>query len=94
MISTTNPLRYYFAGLSVHIYEYVHIDANVIQDSTALCLRYQPLNFSIYCPVKNHIIVCDMLTGCISNTLRNQSVGEISAFDILDDFNLGIIGDS
>jgi hypothetical protein len=42
MISTKNPLRYYFAGNSVVLYEYIHIDANVILDSTALCIKYHP----------------------------------------------------
>ena len=34
-----------------------------------------------------------MLTGNISNTLRNQTAAEISAFDILSSYNMGIIGD-
>jgi len=40
MISTSNPLKYFFAGLSVSAYEYIHVDANVILDSTALSLKY------------------------------------------------------
>jgi hypothetical protein len=82
MISTNNPLRYYFAGTSVSLFEYINIDANVILDSTALCLKYHHDTFALYCPVKNHVIVWDLLTGSISNTLRNQTAGEITAFDV------------
>ena len=75
MISTTHPLRYYFGGTSVVAYEYVHIDANVILDSTVLCLIYDHNSFTLYSPVKNHIVAWDLLTGSISNTLRDQSPG-------------------
>jgi hypothetical protein len=74
MISTSN-LKYYFAGLSVSAYEYIHVDANVILDSTALCLKYEPSSFNVYCPIKNHIVAWNLLTGNISSTLRNQTSG-------------------
>lgn len=93
MISTSTPLRYYFAGLSVAVYEYVHIDANVILDSTALCLKYHPESFMLFCPIKNHVIAWDLLTGNIANTLRNQTTSEITAFDLLVDIKLAILGD-
>ena len=73
MISTATPLRFYFAGTAVAAYEYVHTDANVILDSSILALRYLSDSFALFCPVRNHIIVWDLLTGSISNTLRNQS---------------------
>lgn len=94
MISTDHPLRYYFGGSSVVSYEYVHIDANVIRDSTVLCLKYDPNNFTLYSPVKNHIVAWDLLTGTISNTLRDQSPGEITAFGVFINTKLSVIGDS
>lgn len=93
MIATTNPLKYYFAGLSVSGYEYIHVDANVILDATALTLKYEPSTFTLYCPIKNHIIAWDLLTGNITNTMRNQTSGEITAFDIFSGVKLAVIGD-
>ena len=93
MIATNNPLKYYFAGTSVSVYEYIHIDSNVILDSNVLCLKYQPDSFSLYCPVKNHVVIWDLLTGSISNTLRNQTTAEITAFDVFSDLKLSVIGD-
>jgi len=93
LISTNNPLRYYFAGLSVAVYEYVHIDANIILDATALCLKYHPESFMLYCPIKNHLITWDLLCGNIANTLRNQTSSEITSFDIMTNIKLAIIGD-
>lgn len=75
MIATNKPLRYFFGGSSVVAYEYVHIDANVIMDSNILCLKYDHNNFMLYSPVKNHIVAWDLLTGTVSNTLRNQTLG-------------------
>lgn len=34
-----------------------------------------------------------MLTGNISNTLRNQATSEITAFDIFNDLKLSVMGD-
>lgn len=75
MISTLHPLRYFFGGVSAVAYDYIHIDANVIQDSTILCLKYHNPSFSLYCPAKNHLVGWDLLTGTISTTLRNQTIG-------------------
>jgi hypothetical protein len=93
MIATNTPLKYYFAGTSISVYEYIHIDANVILDSTALCLKYHAPTFSLYCPVKNHVVIWDLLTGSISNTLRNQATAEITAFDVFEDLKLSVMGD-
>lgn len=47
----------------------------------------------LYSPVKNHIVAWDLLTGNIANTLRNQASSEITAFDIMTDIKMAIIGD-
>ena len=53
----------------------MHIDANIIQDSGIYCMKYDPSSFTLYSPVKNHVIAWDLLTGTVSNTLRNQTSG-------------------
>lgn len=73
MVTTKDPIRYYFSSSNVSVYEYVQIDANVIHDSIILCLKYNAENFMLYCPIKNHIIVWNLLTGTIATTLRNQT---------------------
>lgn len=47
----------------------------------------------LFCPIKNHVIAWDLLTGNIANTLRNQTTSEITAFDLLVDIKLAILGD-
>ena len=94
MISTQHPLRYFFGGFDVVAYQYVHIDANVIQDSGILALEYDPSTFILYSPVKNHIVAWDLLTGVVSNTLRNQTSGEITAFGVFYSSKLAVIGDT
>lgn len=93
-MSTTNPLKYYFGGTAVSAYDYIHIDANIIQDSTALCLKYHPSSFTLYCPIKNHLVGWDLLTGSIALTLRNLTSGEITAFDMFATTKIGVLGDS
>ena len=93
MIATNSPLKYYFAGTSISVYEYIHIDSNVILDSNVLCLKYHADTFSLYCPVKNHVVIWDLLTGSICNTLRNQTAAEITAYDVFSDHKLSVIGD-
>ena len=94
MIATQHPLRYFFGGFAVSAFEYVHIDANVIQDTNILSLHHDPSSFALYTPVKNHIISWDLLTGTVSNTLRNQTSGDITAFGVLLCSKLAVIGDS
>jgi WD40 repeat protein len=94
MVASTSPLRYFFGGLAVAAYEYIHIDANVILDSTVLCLKYHPSSFTLYSPVKNHIVAWDLLTGAISNTLRNQSPAEITAFGMFEGSRMAVVGDA
>lgn len=48
----------------------------------------------LFCPIKNHLIAWDLLCGNIANTLRNVTNSEITAFDILANLKLAIIGDS
>jgi hypothetical protein len=43
--------------------------------------------------MKNNIIVWDILTGKIKYMIRNQTETEITAYDILADLNLAVIGD-
>lgn len=94
MVSSPDPLRYYFGGLTVNVYEYIHIDVNVIMDSTALCLKYEPSTFTLYCPVKNHVVGWDLLTGNIAVTLRNLTNSEITAFGTFSLGKSGVIGDN
>lgn len=93
LMASTNPLKYFFGGTAVSAYEYIHIDANVIQDSTALCLKYHPSSFTLYCPIKNNLVGWDLLTGKIAVTLRNMTPGEITAFDMFGTTKLGVFGD-
>jgi hypothetical protein len=47
----------------------------------------------LYCPIKNHLVSWDLLSGNIANTLRNQTSSEITAFDIMRNLKFAIIGD-
>ena len=63
-------------------------------DSTALCLKYEPNSFTLYCPVKNHIVGWSLLTGKIIVTLRNLTNVEITAFGMFSLGKIGVIGDN
>ena len=94
MISSINPLRYFFGGNACAGYQYVHIDANVIQDSGIIGLEYDPQGFCLYSPVKNHIVVWDLLTGIVAMTLRNQTPSQITAFGIFLSTKTVVLGDN
>lgn len=94
LAASTKPLRYFFGGTAAAAYEYVHIDSNVIQDSTALCLRYHSQSFTLYCPFKNNIVGWDLLTGLVSITLRALTPADISAFHMFSTTKLAVLGDN
>lgn len=47
----------------------------------------------LYSPIKNHIIIWNLLTGTVANTLHDQMTSEITAFDIIKDLKISVLGD-
>jgi hypothetical protein len=72
----------------------VQNEANIIQDANIYNMKYDASQFTLYTPVKNHIVAWDLLTGTISSTLRNQTIGEITTFGIFKSPKIVVLGDT
>lgn len=65
----------------------------MLLDSPPLNLRYISDKFILYCPLKNNIVLWNLLVGKIQSILRNQTPAEISGFDIIEELNFSVVGD-
>lgn len=93
MIALTQPLRYYFGGVGIAGYQYVHVDSNPLQDAPLLSLHHRARPTRLYAPLKNHLLEWDLLTGHLNNTLRNITEHEITALELMPALGVAAVGD-
>lgn len=94
LANSLDPVRYYFGGSAITCYEFIPSDSNLPIESSALCIRHQKNKFKLYCPIRNSVLVWDLLTGTLANTLQEQSPSEITTAELIGQFGLMVIGDA
>lgn len=56
-------VQYYFGTEKILGYEYSEIEKSSIVGGSITEMKYDPLRFRLFNPLKNHVVVWNLLTG-------------------------------
>ena len=82
IVALQHPLRYYFAGNGLKAYQYVEVQATPLQQGGIVAVGLDQVRLRLYGSVKRGVLVWDLLTGALVNSLPAFASRDITALQV------------
>ena len=86
-------VQYYFGMEKIVGYEYFEIEKSTIVGGSVSEMKYDSGRFRLFTPLKNHVVVWNLLTGRMEEVFYDMAEGDIGVIEVAEGLGYFVVGD-
>ncbi len=86
-------IQYYFGTEKIVGYEYFEIEKSSIVGGNVTEMKYDARRFKMLTPLKNHVLVWNLLTGRMEEVFYDMAEGDITVIEVATELGYFVVGD-